>query len=333
MKYILTIIIALLLSGSAGAQYESTDNYVKHIRIKRNSSIEEMAEKITAWSETPKEQLRAIFSWIAYHIEYDTRALRLGKSSDAAPLEVVQKGRAVCHGYSNLFAALSKAVNIDAYVISGFSKGYGFEDRKKLEKADHAWNAVLLNNQWKLVDATWGAGYLNNRGRYVSRMQEKYFLADPYFFVTEHLPEDPAWQLLPCPVKPDEYLKDSSKILKIARNKDKCYDYKDTLKQYTQLDSIQQRIATARRMINYFPDNVYSPATLLNQAAYYYSKPLMESNLPTKEKLPLAKKSLKYYKKARSLLKRVRGDQERQLRKMIDKNIENVEKFLDFYEK
>lgn len=334
MKKLKTILLILLTATFVqGQNYEQIDNYVRALEFKSNVDLAEMAEEITAKSNTDEERLRAIFVWIAHNIEYDVKSFKSGKIPNSTAIGVVQKGRAVCEGYSNLFQELASNVGIKSLIVSGFSKGYGYQNRKKLETSDHAWNIVLLNNDWYLIDATWGAGHLNMRGRYVPAMQEKYFMADPAFFVTEHLPEDPAMQLLPCPIKPKEFLQDSSKVLKIARSKEKCYSYRDTLAAYIQLDTVQQKVASAERMYRYFNDNVYKPAILLNQAAYAYSKPLNDGSVELDKKLELAQKSLKYYKRAEEILSGAARPHERDLKRMVKQNIANVEKFIDFYKK
>jgi hypothetical protein len=331
MKKVLISIIAIMISFAGYSQYETIDNYVKTLVFKKNDGIQVMAEKITAKSETDKEKVRAIFSWIAHNIEYDVNSFMSGRIPKSEPMDVVISGKGVCQGYANLFEALSEAVGIDAYVVSGFSKGYGFANRRKLENSDHAWNAIKLENEWYLLDATWGAGHLNERGKYISMMQEKYFLANPAFFITEHLPEDPAFQMLPCPITPEEFLKDSSEVYRIAKNKKNCYSYKDTLNAYSQLDTIQQKAATALRMYRYFPENTYMPAILLNQVAYHYSFPLNDANLDVKTKMELARKSLKYYQLAEQIIKQNRQAAARQLYQMVKNNIDNVERFIDFY--
>jgi hypothetical protein len=331
MKKTLITIAAILISLSVFAQYETIDAYVKELEFKKSDDIQVMAEKITAKSNSDKEKVRAIFAWIAHNIEYDVRSFMTGRIPKSGPMDVVRLGKGVCQGYANLFEALSEAVGIDAYVVSGFSKGYGYEDRKKLENSDHAWNAVSFNGEWYLMDPTWGAGHVNEKGKYVSMMQEKYFLANPEFFITEHLPEDPAFQMLPCPISPEEFLKDSSQVYKIAKSKESCYSYTDTLNNYAQLDTLQQKIATAMRMYRYFPENTYMPAILINQSAYHYSVPLNDAKLDLKKKMELAYKSLKYYQLAERIIKTNRNPEGKQLHNMIKQNISNVERFIDFY--
>ncbi|PLX22243.1 MAG: hypothetical protein C0599_06950 [Salinivirgaceae bacterium] len=331
MKRFYAVIIGLSFALVSFGQYETIDTYVKTITFKKSDGIPEIAAKITAKSNTDKEKLRAIFAWIAHNIEYDVRSFMTGRIPKSEPMDVVQSGKGVCQGYANLFEAMSQAVGIEAYVVSGFSKGYGYSDRKRLDNSDHAWNAVNLSGEWYLLDPTWGAGHLNEKGKYVSSMQEKYFLAKPAFFVTEHLPEDPAFQMLPCPITPEEFLKDSTEVFKIAKNKKACYSYVDTLNSYSKLDSVLQKVATAMRMYRYYPENTYMPAILINQAAYHYSVNLNDTKLDLKTKMELARKSLKYYQMAENIIKKNRKPEGRQLYDMVKKNISNVERFIDFY--
>jgi hypothetical protein len=332
MKKLLLLPILLALSLTISAQYEKIDNHVKTVKIERKDKIEDIAKKITAISTTEKEKVRAIFSWITLNVDYDVSAFMAGRQPNSNPMAVIKTGKAVCQGYSNLFEACAKAVGIEAYVVSGFSKGYGFSHRNKLKNADHAWNAVKIDDKWYLIDATWGAGYLNPKGIYEASLQEEYFLSNPGFFIGRHMPEDPAFQMLPCPITPKEFLKDTAEVRQLAAKKDPCYSFADTLNAYSQLDSLQKRIATAKRMVRFFPENTLTPAMLINQAAYHYSVSLNDSQVPLEEKMELAEKSLSYYSMAKKIIAKGSGANERQLKQMIDKNIENVKKFIEFYE-
>jgi hypothetical protein len=60
----------------------------------------------------------------------------------------------------------------------------------------HAWNAVLIDDEWFLVDVTWddptGAS---------EPVRSTYLFTPPEYFVYDHLPEDPAWQLVMNPIE------------------------------------------------------------------------------------------------------------------------------------
>lgn len=332
IKPALFLIFVLLLGFTAKAQYATIDNHVKSIVVERKDDVQTLAKKITARSSTELEKVRAIFMWIVSNVEYDVRSYMSGRIPDSEPMNVARVKSAVCQGYSNLFEALCKAEGIQAFVVSGFSKGYGFTNRTKLENADHAWNAVKADGKWYVLDATWASGHLNQRGKYVKSFQEKYFLANPTIFITEHLPEDPAWQLLNCPITPNEFLKDSAQVRKIAESKKLCYNYTDTLNQFVTLDMQMQKVATAKRMVRFFPENTYTAAIMVNQVAYEYSATLSNQATPLDEKMQAARKSQKYYQMAYEMVKKARSDSERQVQEIVKKNLKNVNDFIQFYE-
>ena len=71
---------------------------------------------------------------------------------------VVLKNRfAVCSGYANLYQALGEKMGLKSAVVIGYAKGLGYLVGNASD-ANHAWNAVRINNSWYLIDATWGAG-------------------------------------------------------------------------------------------------------------------------------------------------------------------------------
>lgn len=55
---------------------------------------------------------------------------------------------------------VSREVGIECLEVPGHSKGIGYLQGQSLEnvKSDHLWNSVLLDGQWFLLDACWGAG-------------------------------------------------------------------------------------------------------------------------------------------------------------------------------
>jgi len=149
---------------------------------------------------------RALFRWIAGHIAYDIAAFRSGSYGDISPDGVLRSRSSVCEGYARLAEALGAAMGLQIQVVSGWSKGYGYTSGQRFDGAtNHAWNAVRIGGQWRLMDATWGAGYLDQHSQFVRRFQEHYFLTAPDAFVFDHLPQDPRWQLLERPVSAAEY--------------------------------------------------------------------------------------------------------------------------------
>ena len=119
---------------------------------------------------------------------------------------VLEEKKAICDGYSNLFSALCNRLGVENVKILGYSKVYGYEPGQKFAVSNHAWNAVLLNEEWYLIDVTWGASRSNNEDFQASEGNlERYFLTEPSLFLLDHLPEDPQWQLVSDPVSIEDF--------------------------------------------------------------------------------------------------------------------------------
>jgi hypothetical protein len=161
--------------------------------------------------EGDEERARAIYRWITANIDYDvegfTNGLIAAGGRGRTPEEVLAGRRGVCSEYSALFDRLCQLSGLEAVVISGFGKGSGYSVGSDIpESINHAWNAVKIDGHWKLVDSTWGAGYLDPSGGFIKKFEEFYFLAPPEDLIWTHLPEDPAWQLLDPTVSREEFV-------------------------------------------------------------------------------------------------------------------------------
>ncbi|CAF1343855.1 unnamed protein product [Adineta ricciae] len=150
-----------------------------------------------------------IFYWIASNIQYDTVSYFTKNYQDQTPEGVFRTRRGVCAGYANMYKYLCDHLKMPCEVVSGYSKGYGFDDQEGApSEVDHAWNVVEIYNHWYLVESTWGTGYLNDKKEFVQRLEAYYFLARPNEMIYHHLPikEEERWQLLEKPISMAQYL-------------------------------------------------------------------------------------------------------------------------------
>jgi hypothetical protein len=107
---------------------------------------------------------------------------------------------AVCEGYAGLFKSLADIVGLDCIKISGHGKGFGYVSLgpdAPLPKMDsnHAWNAILMDGEWHLIDSCWGAGFLEGT-RYNKRFAPSWFTSTPAEFGKRHFPSEPGNQLI-----------------------------------------------------------------------------------------------------------------------------------------
>jgi len=169
-----------------------------------------LAHKLVAGCSTDHQKVQAIFKWITGNIEYMVRPPRNRKTApvkgtdtgyqsldERVAISVLEKKVAICEGYARLFKTLCGYVGVRAEIIHGYARGGRTPSRFG---SNHTWNAVLLDNEWKLLDLTWASGYVTWGGNmFVQELDEKYYLPSPGQFIMDHYPDDLRWSLMPDP--------------------------------------------------------------------------------------------------------------------------------------
>ena len=157
---------------------------------------------------------------------------------------ILRSKKAICQGYSQLFAALCEKAQIPCEIISGYAKKTSAE-KPALSEQDHAWNAVLIDDQWQLLDLTWASGIARQPAAFPLNQPDDYFFTPPVKFLTTHLPADPLWQLLDCPLTPSQFqeAEDQTEAL-LATNTD-CISFRDSINALQQLPLHERRLLTA----------------------------------------------------------------------------------------
>jgi hypothetical protein len=194
------------VATGAAATFAAADAHADSAPIAATVSVRSLAAYLARAGSDEATRARAVYRWIVRHVDYDVAGFLAGRPGDVSPEAVLARRTAVCDGYAQLTAALGSAMGLRVAVIRGWSKGYGYTPGLAFSgETNHAWNAVSIDGQWRLLDATWGAGHLNEQLQFVRQQQDHYFLTRPDAFVYDHLPSDPKWQLLERPLSGQEY--------------------------------------------------------------------------------------------------------------------------------
>jgi hypothetical protein len=170
--------------------------------VKQNpeDSLPKLVEALEAGKTDPFERVRAIHDWITRNIAYDFSAYQGKTPTIVEPYAVLRHGSSVCQGYSNLFTLMCTLAGIQSQVVTGYGRGYGFDpftEDSQPYQSNHAWNAVLVDGGWYLVDTTWDAGGIEGQANTFKWQYSTGFLfTPPDVFLCTHYPEDPRWQLL-----------------------------------------------------------------------------------------------------------------------------------------
>jgi hypothetical protein len=162
-------------------------------------TIPGLASYLTQRARTDTDKARALYLWIAANVRW----FPASEIPDAGWLPqdartILRRRTAVCAGFANLYAALAKASGLKANVVIGTCRGASWQVNRP-ESVPHAWNAVMIDGKWRLLDVSWGTPTPETASASGARSEPEmfYFLAQPERLITTHYPDSPRWQLLP----------------------------------------------------------------------------------------------------------------------------------------
>ena len=167
---------------------------------------------------TQSEKVRAIYRWITTNIAYDESLARTmdGKSIKAFSYmsdkekekkellfkselvtKTINSKKTVCHGYAVLMEDLCQKLGIEARIILGNLKSSPDQIGLLPNETNHAWNVVKIDNSWKFIDATLGAGFVSTKtNAFKFYFNEAYFFMNPEDFFLNHFPDEEKWLLV-----------------------------------------------------------------------------------------------------------------------------------------
>ncbi len=192
---------------------DAADPKVTGMPASAQVSIESAGTYLKEQFPDKKQRVKAIHDFVALRLTYDMDALAKINAHDYAntppqTAEAVYARRGgVCEGYARLMVAMGKASGLEIAYVTGWIRDAsrrltptGDTVKSGLEGALHAWNAVLIDEEWLLIDTTWDdpTGGKNP-------VRSTYLFTPPQLFAYDHLPEDPAWQLVMKPISLGDY--------------------------------------------------------------------------------------------------------------------------------
>lgn len=193
--------------------FEEIDEHVRDCPKEIKSHPDQLVSYLEDVAETDLEKARALYVWLAENISYDAKSINKNKYGDNTAEGVLKSKKAVCAGYANLFELLGKQMGLDILTLGGYSKNTDDEQEWYFvdEEADHAWNVIRIDGEWKVFDATWAAGiaYDDKKGRMVFKKQytDNWFNLSPYEAIFTHFPEDTSLMFTKSKITLEEYEK------------------------------------------------------------------------------------------------------------------------------
>lgn len=239
--------------ASGQADFRSIDRHARKAPAELQQNLPALTEYLVQPCQTDLEKVRAIYAWITQNIRYDDEAYQQDvRRINQHNADILGRRRAVCFGYATLFRDMCAIANLEAQVVSGYSKGV-LTSTPDLEEADHAWNSVRIAGKWQLLDATWGSSLIDKNNEFVLQKEDEYFLSEPQRFVLSHLPNLPMWQLLDCPVTPGVFQQSPDRIEQYLSADTTCYAYADSIHHFLSLPPAQRRLWEAEGAYRFNP--------------------------------------------------------------------------------
>jgi transglutaminase/protease-like cytokinesis protein 3 len=218
MKWFVTFLFLLITKLCFSQKRSLNFSYIdKKVQLIEACAPDSLAQKLSFSYVTDIEKIRSIFRWITENIAYRTKnypGSRKGMKyliseepedtlseslNERIALEVLRKKEAVCDGYARLFKILCDYAGIRSEIITGYART-NMNRMGEQFKSNHRWNAVLVDSNWYLLDATWASGYITySSDLFVKAYDDYYFMTPPEDFIRDHYPEDSRWTLLANP--------------------------------------------------------------------------------------------------------------------------------------
>jgi transglutaminase-like putative cysteine protease len=187
------------------------DALVNAIPDSAQTSVDAVGKFFAARITDKRELIKALHDYVVLRLHYDVPTSKLegaelaNRPSQQAD-DVFAARTGVCEGYARLLKALGESAGLEMAFVTGVirdahrNSGDASTDdaiRAALDGNLHAWNAVKIDGQWLLVDATWDDPVTEDGSQ---KLSETYLFTPPQLFGLDHRPDDDAWQLVAKPL-------------------------------------------------------------------------------------------------------------------------------------
>ncbi|MCJ1257635.1 cytokinesis protein 3 [Lignoscripta atroalba] len=149
------------------------------------------------------QRLRAIFTWVGEKVAWEEDF-----EGEVDSRRVIQMKRGCAEEVAVLVMEMCSSMGLYAEVVRGYLKVPGeVLDFDSMPQANHWWNAVLVDGEWRIMDCSLASPTNPKRGLYSnagSQVAESWwFLARPMEICYTHIPSLPEQQHICPPISPD----------------------------------------------------------------------------------------------------------------------------------
>lgn len=203
-KWLMTLPFSLLMQCLSIAQvttssFQKTDEFVQSIGSLDSLNMGTIARIITQHFSEKEDKARAVFSWIATHIAYETNTGRANNPKYNTTDVVLKNRKATSGGYAALFQDMCSIADIRCLTVDGYLRKTTDDILEPNIEINHTWNVVQLGQSpdtWYYVDVTLASGWIDKKTKtFIPHFSDAYFFANKNVFNLQHYPDNIHWQL------------------------------------------------------------------------------------------------------------------------------------------
>lgn len=149
------------------------------------------------------QKLRAIFTWVSEKVAWEEDF-----EGDVDPRRVIQMRRGCSEEVAVLVFEMCLAVGLHAEIVRGYLKSPGeVIELDSNPRPNHWWNAVIVDDCWRIMDCSLASPTNPKRGQYSSAgsqiAENGFFLARPLEICYTHIPSHFEQQHICPPISPE----------------------------------------------------------------------------------------------------------------------------------
>jgi len=184
------------------------------------------------------QRLRSIFTWVSEKICWEEDF-----DGPTDTRRVIQTKRACAEEYATLVLEMCAAVGLTCEIVRGYLKSPGeIPDVNIMPRSNHWWNAVLVDNEWRMIDCCLASPSNPKRVLYssynTSSADPWWFLARPTEICWTHIPEHHEQQHICPPVAHDVLLNLPCACPPYFKNDLEMVDYNTSLTRIEDLEMV-----------------------------------------------------------------------------------------------
>lgn len=133
---------------------------------KNEDKLIQLADSLTKGLTTDREKVEAVYRYIVENVKYDYNKINVISTDYVPDLdETITSKKGICYDYAALFAGILRSEGIYTKLVKGYKNDLS---------TYHAWNEVLLDGTWVVVDTTYDAALSKIQSQDMIKSAEDY---------------------------------------------------------------------------------------------------------------------------------------------------------------